>query len=163
MARIVKKNGGAERVKYFNTGNTARDMDVIRGALGEQNINYLGYSYGTYLGAVYGSLYPSRLDRSVLDSAVPPTGMGQAYGELQSEDGRNTVAEWAEWAGHRDNTFHLGKSRDEVLDRVEQISEKLQQEGVQGFDESLILNAHDISKWDGLAKVVGDRGDHPRR
>ncbi|MEV6563153.1 alpha/beta fold hydrolase [Streptomyces kronopolitis] len=163
MGRIEKKNGGAARVKHFNTSNTARDMDVIRGLLNEKKINYLGYSYGTFLGAVYGSLYPARLDRSVLDSAVPPSGMGQAYGELQSQDGLRTVAEWARWAGQRDRTFHLGTSRADVLDTVAKVSQKLGQEGAQEFDATMTSDAHDIAKWADLAKMVGDRRDHPEK
>ncbi|SEE72016.1 DDE superfamily endonuclease [Streptomyces sp. 2231.1] len=160
MARIVKKNGGAERVKYFSTSNTARDMDVIRGVLHEENINYLGFSYGTFLGARYGTLFPAHLDRSVLDSAVSPTGMDQAYGELKSKDGRDTVAEWAAWVGDRDKAFHLGKSRDEVLETVEEISQKREQEGQPPFDGTLILGAHDISKWGDLARMVKDPEAH---
>src|SRR5690606_19447372 len=47
---------------HFTTANTARDMDRIREALGEERISYLGYSYGTYLGAVYAQLFPDRTD-----------------------------------------------------------------------------------------------------
>ncbi|MFD3498734.1 alpha/beta hydrolase [Streptomyces sp. NPDC058678] len=58
---------------YINTISTARDMDAIREALGAKKINYLGYSGGTYLGAVYGKLFPERVRRMVLDSIVDPT------------------------------------------------------------------------------------------
>jgi pimeloyl-ACP methyl ester carboxylesterase len=57
---------------YITTANTARDMDRIRIALGEQRISYLGYSYGTYLGAVYANLFPNRTDRVLLDSNIDP-------------------------------------------------------------------------------------------
>ncbi|MGH8186976.1 MAG: alpha/beta fold hydrolase, partial [Steroidobacteraceae bacterium] len=57
---------------FITTRNTARDMDRLRQALGEQKISYLGYSYGTYLGTVYAQLFPTRTDRFVLDSAVNP-------------------------------------------------------------------------------------------
>lgn len=57
---------------FITTGNTARDLDQIRRALGEERISYYGGSYGTYLGAVYASLFPARTDRMVLDSAVDP-------------------------------------------------------------------------------------------
>lgn len=55
---------------YITTNNTARDMDQIRQALGEQKISYFAYSYGTYLGTVYASLFPQQTDRFVLDSNV---------------------------------------------------------------------------------------------
>lgn len=57
---------------HITTANTARDMDSIRAALGEPKLSYFGLSYGTYLGAVYTSLFPQRSDRIILDSAVDP-------------------------------------------------------------------------------------------
>ncbi|CAL9661458.1 Tripeptidyl aminopeptidase [Streptomyces sp. enrichment culture] len=62
-----------KNLRYYNTANTARDMDRIRMALGEQKISYWGQSYGTYLGAVYRSLFQGRTDRMVLEGNVDPT------------------------------------------------------------------------------------------
>ena len=59
---------------YMTTADVARDMDSIRAALGAATINYFGYSYGTYLGQVYATLFPHRLRRMVLDSTVDPDG-----------------------------------------------------------------------------------------
>ena len=66
-------SGAGENLRYFNTANTARDMDRIRHALGENKISYWGQSYGTYLGAVYRSLFPDRTDRMVLEGNVNAT------------------------------------------------------------------------------------------
>lgn len=55
---------------YINTDATARDMDLLRGLLGDEKLNYLGYSYGTWLGAWYASLFPEKVGRMVLDSAT---------------------------------------------------------------------------------------------
>lgn len=60
-------------VGQLNTDATARDMDAIRAALGEQTMNFLGFSYGTSLGARYAHLFPSRVGRMVLDAAVDPS------------------------------------------------------------------------------------------
>lgn len=57
---------------HITTANTARDMDMIRAAYGEEKISYIGYSYGTYLGAVYTQLFPERTDRFLLDSVIHP-------------------------------------------------------------------------------------------
>lgn len=57
---------------YVTTGNTARDMDRIRRALGEDHIDFFGFSYGTFLGATYESLFPERVGRFVLDGALDP-------------------------------------------------------------------------------------------
>ncbi|GGK75235.1 alpha/beta hydrolase [Streptomyces flaveus] len=65
----------ADVLPYIDTVSAVRDMDAIRRALGAKKINYFGYSYGTYLGAVYAKLYPERVRRLVLDSIVDPTGV----------------------------------------------------------------------------------------
>ena len=57
---------------YYNTVNTARDMDQIRQAAGDAQLNYLGFSYGTELGSVYAHLFPSTVGVMVLDGAVDP-------------------------------------------------------------------------------------------
>ncbi|WP_170317177.1 alpha/beta hydrolase [Acrocarpospora corrugata] len=57
---------------YVGTLNAARDMDVLRAALGDERLTYLGFSYGTYLGAVYADLFPKRVRAMTLDGAVDP-------------------------------------------------------------------------------------------
>ena len=77
---------------YVSTEDTARDMDVIRAALGDEKLSYLGASYGTYLGAVYAGIFPDRVGRLVLDGALDPsldgieTGKGQLVGFQQAFD-----------------------------------------------------------------------------
>ncbi|GAA2097748.1 alpha/beta hydrolase [Kitasatospora saccharophila] len=58
---------------HVGTTDAARDLDVLRGALGDPKLNYLGFSYGTYLGASYAEQFPDRTGRLVLDGAVDPT------------------------------------------------------------------------------------------
>ncbi|MEV7803076.1 alpha/beta fold hydrolase [Microbispora sp. NPDC088329] len=62
----------ADVLPYANTRDTARDIDLVRRVLGERRISFLGYSYGSYLGAVYTQMFPGRTDRVVLDSAGAP-------------------------------------------------------------------------------------------
>ncbi len=60
-------------LEYITTDNAARDMDLLRGVLGDPKLNYLGYSYGTFLGATYAQLFPERVGRLVLDGAIDPS------------------------------------------------------------------------------------------
>ncbi|MFF2369942.1 alpha/beta hydrolase [Agromyces sp. NPDC058110] len=55
-----------------DTVSAARDLDMLRAALGDEQLNYLGYSYGTFLGATYAGLFPDRVGRLVLDGAIDP-------------------------------------------------------------------------------------------
>lgn len=141
-----QKSAGGIR-QFISTANTARDMDVVRAVLGEQKINYLGYSYGTYLGAVYGTLFPNRLDRSVLDSAVHPEWIWHEQFRQQAVAYRHDVEMWASWVGERNEKFGLGKSQDEVIAEVEKVAAKL---------HTAPIGEHDRSSFDG-AVGVGSR------
>ena len=59
-------------LRFVDTTSVVRDIDQIRDALGEPTISYLGYSYGTVLGAAYAHLFPNRVRALVLDGAVNP-------------------------------------------------------------------------------------------
>ena len=71
VAAACEARYGAALPQY-NTVNTARDMDLIRQATGDDAMNYLGFSYGTELGAQYAHLFPGRIRVAVLDGAVDP-------------------------------------------------------------------------------------------
>lgn len=58
---------------HIDTVSAARDLDILRAALGQPRLAYLGYSYGTYLGATYAELFPTNVGRMVLDGAIDPT------------------------------------------------------------------------------------------
>jgi pimeloyl-ACP methyl ester carboxylesterase len=148
---------------YVNTPNTARDMDVIRGVLGEKKINYLGFSYGTYLGAVYGTLFPRRLDRNVLDSAVGPDWIWREQAMRQAVATRENVDAWAAWTGERNETYGLGRSKDEVLAQSEALAAALATEPVvvdgtiierTGYDVLLGARARHRPLWDALSQLV---------
>ncbi len=59
-------------LQYVDTNSAARDLDLLRAVLGDSRLNYLGYSYGTLLGASYAELYPKKTGRLVLDGALDP-------------------------------------------------------------------------------------------
>ncbi|MEO8094512.1 MAG: alpha/beta hydrolase, partial [Pseudolysinimonas sp.] len=67
------KAGTGPLLAHIDAASVARDMDVIRAVLGDTKINYLGYSYGTYLGTMYAELFPDKVGRMVLDGAIDPT------------------------------------------------------------------------------------------
>jgi pimeloyl-ACP methyl ester carboxylesterase len=72
--RVADRCGRAygDRLGLFSTEQTARDLEAVRKAVGDEKTTYLGYSYGTLLGAVYAGLFPTRVRAAVLDGAVDP-------------------------------------------------------------------------------------------
>jgi pimeloyl-ACP methyl ester carboxylesterase len=69
---------------FVTTINAARDMDLLRAVLGDDKMHYLGYSYGTFLGATYAELYPENVGRMVLDGAIDPSISGLDVGTEQA-------------------------------------------------------------------------------
>lgn len=59
-------------LEFVDTVSAARDLDLLRAILGDPKLNYLGYSYGTLLGATYAELYPGKTGRLVFDGAIDP-------------------------------------------------------------------------------------------
>ncbi|MFE0172465.1 alpha/beta hydrolase [Streptomyces sp. NPDC059002] len=66
------KKRSATVLPHVSTVEAARDMDVLRAAIGDEKLSYVGASYGTFLGATYAGLYPERVGRLVLDGAMDP-------------------------------------------------------------------------------------------
>jgi len=71
FAAACQQNTG-ELLANLDTASNAKDMDMIRALVGDEKLNYLGYSYGTYFGAVYAELFPDKVGRLVLDGALDP-------------------------------------------------------------------------------------------
>ncbi|MFJ4716665.1 alpha/beta hydrolase [Streptomyces sp. NPDC088785] len=94
---------------YLDTVSAAKDMDLIRAALGAQRINYFGYSYGTYLGAVYAKYFPQRVRRLVLDSIVDPEGAWYRDNLDQDLAFHTRHQAFMAWVAKYDATYKLGK------------------------------------------------------
>jgi len=107
LAQRCGRNVG-DVLPFITTANTARDLDRIRAALGEPRISYLGYSYGTYLGAVYRTLYPHRADRFVLDSSYDPALTRYQQLRLPSLGAALRLPDFTGWAAARNERYGLG-------------------------------------------------------
>ncbi len=100
---------------HMTTADSARDMDAIRVALGVPKISYFAYSYGTYLGQVYATLFPGHVRRMVLDSTVGPGGIW--YQDNLNQDfafqGRATA--FFTWVAQHNASYGLGSTEAQVL------------------------------------------------
>jgi pimeloyl-ACP methyl ester carboxylesterase len=69
---IDKCENANEYLTHYSTAAAARDMDILRAALGDKKLNYFGKSYGTYLGTLYAQFFPEKVGRMILDGALDP-------------------------------------------------------------------------------------------
>ena len=113
---------------FINTDATARDMDLLRGLLGDDKLNYLGYSYGTWLGAWYASLFPERVGRMVLDSSVDFTAtLEQAVLDRQPPARQRLFDEvLAPYAARHAAHFALGATEAEVRAVIPSLTASMQ-------------------------------------
>jgi pimeloyl-ACP methyl ester carboxylesterase len=120
-AEGCKERTGAVMLSHMTTANTARDLDVIRAALGERKLNYLGVSYGTYLGAVYATLFPGHVRRMIVDSVVNPAPSQIWYRNNLDQDvafeGR--WDDFKAWVAKHDAAYHIGDTPEKVQARWE--------------------------------------------
>jgi pimeloyl-ACP methyl ester carboxylesterase len=94
----------------MTTVDSARDMDSIRAALGQRQITYYGFSYGTYLGQVYSTLFPTRVRRLIMDSNVDPRHVWYQANLAQDIAFNRNVNIWFGWLAKYNRVYHLGKS-----------------------------------------------------
>ncbi|MFC7405583.1 alpha/beta hydrolase [Georgenia alba] len=80
------------RIAHASTANVARDMDVLRQAVGDEQLSYLGYSYGSVLGATYGTLFPERVRALAIDGTLEPSGWSGGEGSVGLRTGQGVAA-----------------------------------------------------------------------
>ncbi|HUQ57708.1 alpha/beta hydrolase [Lentzea sp.] len=135
MAEQCLKSSTADELPYNTTANIARDLDRVRAALGERKASFLGYSYGTYLGSVYATLFPKTSDRVVIDSNLPATGWDVEGGRLFGRGVEDTFPDFAKWAAAHPE-YDLGTTpaqvRAKYFDLAGRLDAKPSAEGVNG-------------------------------
>jgi pimeloyl-ACP methyl ester carboxylesterase len=158
-----------DTLRLYSTENTARDMDTIREALGDDQISYLGISYGTYLGATYATMFPDRVRAMVLDSAYEPNGdTVQQQFETQLVGFEGAFDNWVKWC--EGETTCEFKSTD-VGARWDALKKKLDDTPITGTDGRVANNAtmetatsaalYSESDWPVLAQALAkaENGD----
>jgi pimeloyl-ACP methyl ester carboxylesterase len=152
-----------EALGIFNTVDTARDMDRLREALGEEQLTYLGYSYGTTLGSTYAELFPENVRALVLDAAVDPDSDPVADAEGQAAGFEGAFEAFA--AGCRDLRAGcpFGRPRiqlEELLTAAEQQPIPSSEEGEQrratpGVIITAVVSAlYDQESWPQLSQAL---------
>jgi pimeloyl-ACP methyl ester carboxylesterase len=149
---------------YMTTQNAARDMDSIRAALGQQKINYFAYSYGTYLGQVYATLFPNRVRKMVLDSVVDPTGVWYQDNIDQDYAFQGRMTAFFNWGASHDSVYHLGATPADVQRSWYRARASLAAHPISGssrpligpdeFDDTFLQGGYLDGLWPGLASAL---------
>ncbi|MFF1902270.1 alpha/beta hydrolase [Kitasatospora sp. NPDC058218] len=106
-----------DRLAHLSTVEAARDMDILRALLGDERLNYVGKSYGTFLGATYAGLFPGRTGRMVLDGAMDPSLDALSGNRTQAGGFETAWAAFAEDCAKREDC-PLGRTEQQVGDQL---------------------------------------------
>ena len=145
---------------YMTTQNVARDMDAIRAAFGVSKVNYYAFSYGTYIGQVYATLFPGRVRRMVLDSVVDPTGVWYADNVGQDYAFQGRMEAFFAWVAKYDGTYHLGTTAAQVQAAWYRARSRLLAHPVDGrigadeFDDTFLQGGYLDQLWPGFAQAL---------
>ncbi len=149
-----------ELLPHMKTVDSARDMDSIRVALGAPQINYYGFSYGTYLGQVYATLFPTHVRRMVLDSNVDPRRVWYQFNLDQAAAIERNIKIWFGWLAKYDDVYQLGTS-EAAVERLfyRQVASvtRTPAAGVIGpdeFEDAFYVAAYSQSAWTILGGIL---------
>ncbi|MFD0490620.1 TAP-like protein [Saccharopolyspora erythraea NRRL 2338] len=146
-------------LEHVKTTDSVQDMESIRKALGAEQINYYGFSYGTYLGQVYGTMFPERLRRVVMDGVVNVNDVWYQANLNQDVAFDRNINIFFDWVARHDAVYHLGATGADVSKLFYDQRAKLDREpagGIIGSDEwtDLFLQAgYGQTGWDARAKA----------
>ena len=160
---------------HMTTEDVARDMDSIRAAFGVSKISYYAFSYGTYIGQVYATLFPERVRRMVLDSVVDPTGVWYADNVDQDYAFQGRMEAFFAWVAKYNGTYHLGGTAAQVQAAWYRARSQLLAHPVNGtigadeFDDTFLQGGYLEELWPGFARALfvlperraERRPDHP--
>ncbi len=108
---------------YLGTQNVARDMDEVRKALGDRQLNYVGFSYGTSIGQQYAHLFPTRIRAMVLDGVVETDVSGMQGAATQADGFERALGAFLKDCANQ-SSCELGPNPGKVVDRVIDAAEK---------------------------------------
>ncbi len=145
-----------------DTESVARDMDLLREALGEESISYYGGSYGTLLGALYTTLFPARARAFVLDSAAPPVFDRREVLRAQAESYESAYAGFLTWCGEMDTcALHdlgaegLGQALNSMVEAASDVPLEVEDRALSGSDMLVALGqglSGGRNAWPGIAE-----------
>ncbi|UCM90200.1 alpha/beta hydrolase [Streptomyces marincola] len=137
---------------HLTTTATARDMDLMRHVLGDEELYYFGVSYGTELGGVYAHLFPRRVGRAVFDAVVDPTGTTEDGATGQAEGFQLALGNYLERCAEGEDC-PLGGDEDEAEDRLAAFLDRLRERPLRTQDPDGRRLTQSLA-WGGIAQAL---------
>ncbi len=153
---------------HMRTTDTVADLESLRTSIGQAQVTYYGFSYGTYIGQVWATLHPSSLKAMVLDGVVDP-GRVWYQANLDQDHAFGVVfKKFFAWIGKNDRAFHLGRSARQVGKRIARLHKHLARKpaghklGAAEFEDVMLTAGYTNQAWPGIAGAIADLANHGR-
>ena len=164
-AACAQKSG--DILPYVSTENTARDMDRLLAAVGDQKLTYLGFSYGTYLGLWYAHLFPTHIRALALDGVVDPAREGMTLDTEQAIALDADLADFFSWcSGQSSCAFRGGSQETRLRNLMQRIDAQPLKVGSRELTRGqamtgIVLGLTEPDAWSLLARALAaaDQGD----
>jgi pimeloyl-ACP methyl ester carboxylesterase len=125
------------RLKFLGSVDVVRDMELMRQVLGEEKLNFLGKSYGTYLGLVYASMYPKNVGRFVLDGVIDPKISANEINKAQAVGFEIALDAFLIDCISKKSCFFQG-TLDQARDEITKLQEQVAKKALAGNDERIM-------------------------
>jgi pimeloyl-ACP methyl ester carboxylesterase len=147
---------------HLRTTDNVADFESLRTAIGQAQVTYYGFSYGTYLGQVWATLHPGSLKAMVLDGVVNP-GRVWYQANLDQDHAFGIVyKKFFTWIGKRDRTFHLGRTGRQVGKRFAKVHKQLARKPARGklgageLEDVLTTAGYTNQAWPSIASAISE-------
>lgn len=161
-AADCKDAASSELFKHVKTTDSVADMESLRIALGQQKINYYGFSYGTYLGSVYATLHPTRVGKFIFDGTVNPYRVFYRSNLDQDRAFQKTFDIYFTWLAKYNGIYHVGATQKAVRANYFKALRQLDHKaagGILGGDELIDVftsAAYGVYYWGDIAQAFSD-------
>jgi pimeloyl-ACP methyl ester carboxylesterase len=165
FAQACQENTGP-LLAHVDTVTAAHDLDLLRALVGDKKLNYLGYSYGTYLGTVYAGLYPHNTGRLVLDGALDPEASNFEVTKVQAEGFQSALTAYLKYCLGTSKCPFKGSSVQGALTTIEQLLASAAANPIRNSDgrllgadtlvTAIIFPLYDASAWPDLTDLFTD-------
>jgi pimeloyl-ACP methyl ester carboxylesterase len=157
-AKACDKAGGA-LLDHVKTTDTVADMESIRKVLGAKQINFYGFSYGTYLGQVYSTLHPNQVRRMVLDGTVDPRRVWYDANLDQDIQFDKNMDIYFTWVAKYDSVYHLGTTGKSVKAKYYAVLQQLRKAPADGkigpdeWNDIFVSAGYYVYGWEDVASA----------
>lgn len=153
-------------LEFVNTVQSAKDLDLLRAVLGDDELYYLGYSYGTFLGATYAKLFPDKVGRLVLDGALDPSVSNFEVSKTQAVGFEDALSAFLEDCIDNNSECAFTGSVDDARETVIDLLDSVDKSPITGDDgrmlgsstllTAIIMPLYSPNSWDYLNQMFAD-------